>query len=212
MRFLRPKWSSPLLPIATIGLFLGCSPLLANEKSDQSVEQRDDVDLAKVQAGGKIVLVSSGVRGGGFRAIDDDHRTTFRFSADDPRPTLIVQLVENRPIHRVSTVVGSRSETIDVFLLNELPHKPSDLDNLKPTASIIGPEIAHEASVDFPPQQARYVALRWTLSGTTLEALNVAEVSAFTLGGSAPVSEALAATDPPLYLVAGPPILPQISP
>jgi len=212
MRFLRKKGSWPLLPATAIGLLVSFSSLRANEKPDQDVEQRDDVDLAKVQAGGKIVLVSSGARGGGFRAIDDDHRTTFRFSGDDPRPTLIVQLAENRPIHRVSTVVGSKSEEIDVYLLNELPRKPSDLDDLKPTASIINPGIAREASVDFAPQNARYVALRWTLSGTTPEALNVAEVSAFTHGNSPVISPELAATDPPVYLVSGPPILPAISP
>jgi len=206
------KWSWPLLPTALIGLFINFSPLWANEKSDQGVEQRDDVDLAKLQAGGKIVLVSSGWRGGGFRAIDDDHRTTFRFSSDDPRPTLVVQLVENRPIHRVSTVVGSKSEKIDVYLLNELPRKPTDLDGLNPIASIIDPGVAREASVDFAPQNARYVALRWNLSTTTPEALNVAEVSAFSSGNSPAVSAELAATDPPIYLVSGPPIVPPISP
>ena len=212
MRFLRTKWSWPLLPTAAVGLLLSLSPLWANEKSDEGVEQRDDIDLAKVQAGGKIVLVSSGARGGGFRAIDDDHRTTFRFSSDDPRPTLVVQLIENRPIHRVSTVVGSKSDKIDVYLLNELPHKPSDLDELNPIASIIDPGVAREASVDFAPQNARYVALRWNLSGTLPEALNVAEVSAFTHGNSPAISAELAATDPPIYLVSGPPIIPPISP
>lgn len=212
MKYLRTKWSWPLLPTAAIGLLVCFSALGANEKSDQDVEQREDVDLAKLQAGGKIVLVSSGARGGGFRAIDDDHRTTFRFSADDPRPTMIVQLVDERPIHRVSTVVGSKSEKIDVYLLNDLPRKPSDLDGLKPTASILDPGVAREASVDFAPQQARYVALRWTLSETTPEALNVAEVSAFSRDASATVSAALAATDPPIYLVSGPPVLPPVSP
>ena len=212
MRFLRTKWSWPLLSTALIGLLVSFSSLRATEKSDQGVEQRDDVDLAKVQAGGKIVLVSSGARGGSFRAIDDDHRTTFRFSSDDPRPTLIVHLIENRPIHRVSTVVGSKSEKIDVYLLNELPRKPSDLDDLKSIASIVDPGVAREASVDFAPQNARYVALRWTLSGTNPESLNVAEVSAFTRGDSPAISAELAATDPPMYLVAGPPILPPNSP
>jgi hypothetical protein len=212
MSFLRTKWSWPLLPTAAIGLLFSLSSVRASEKPDQAVDQRDDVDLAKVQTGGKIVLISSGVRGVGFRAIDDDQRTTFRFSSDDPRPTLIVQLIENRPIHRVSTVVGSKSEKIDVYLLNELPRKLSDLDELKPTASIVDPGIAREASVDFAPQNARYVALRWKLSGASADSLNVAEVSAFTRGDSPVPSAALVATDPPIYVVAGPPILPPISP
>lgn len=210
MSFLRTKWSGPLLPTAVIGLIASLSSVRADEKSNRGLEQLDDVDLAKVQAGGKIVLISSGPRGGGFRAIDDDHRTTFRFSTDDPRPTLIVQLVGNRPIHRVSAVVGSKSEKIDVYLLNELPQKPTELDELTPVGSIIDPGVAREASLDFAPQNARYVALRWTYSKTRTESLNVAEVSAFTHAPGVP--PALAATDPSIYIVAGPPILPPISP
>ena len=212
MSFLRTKWSWPLLLTAAIGLLFSFPLARASEKPDQGIEQRDDVDLAKVQAGGKIVLISSGTRGVGFRVIDDDHRTTFPFSSDDPRPTLIVKLIENRPIHRVSAVIGSKSEKIDVYLLNELPRKPSDLEELKVVASILDPGVAREASVDFAPQNARYVALRWTLSGTASETLNVAEVSAFTRGDSPVPSAALAATDPPIYIVAGPPVLPPISP
>lgn len=210
MRFLRTKWSRPLLPAALAGLIFNFSPVRANENRDQVVVQADEVDLAKVQAGGRIVLMSSGVRGGGFRAIDDDHRTTFRFSADDPQPTLIVELIENRPVHRVTAVVGSQSGKIDVYLLNELPRKPSDLDASNPIGSIVDPAIAREASLEFPPQNARYVALRWTLSNRTNEALNVAEVSAFSRGYSPAGSAALAA-NPPIYLAAGPPVIPVVS-
>lgn len=212
MSFLRTKWSCPLLSVVLLGLLPNLSVVRAAQTNDQNIDQADDVDLAKVQAGGKIVLVSSGPRGGGFRAIDDDNRTTFRFSSDDLLPTMIVQLVETRPVHRVTAVVGSDVAKIDVYLLNELPKKPTDLDPLQPVASIIDPAIAHEASVDFAPQTARYIALRWTLSRTRHEPLNIAEVSVFGRGNSPMVSAALAATDPPVYLVAGPPILPPISP
>lgn len=206
MSFLRMKWSWPLFPTAVLALLVSLSSLRANEKQDQGLEQPDDVDVAKVQAGGKIVLISSGARFGGFRAIDDDHRTTFRFSNDDPRPTLIVQLLENRPIHRVSTVVGSKSEKIDVYLLNDLPRKPSDLDELTPIGSIVDPGVAREASLDFAPQNARYVALRWTLSKTRAEPLNVAEVCVFTHAPGVPA--ALAATDPTIAVTAPPILLP----
>jgi hypothetical protein len=212
MSFLRTKWSWPVLSAALFGLLSNFSTIRAAEKPDQGVAQSDDVDLAKVHAGGKIMFMSSGPRGGGFRAIDDDHRTTFRFSSDDPQPTLIVQLVETRPVHRVSVVLGSDAAKIDVYLLNELPKKPTELDPLKPVASIIDPIVAREASVDFAPQNARYIALRWTLSGTRREALNIAEVSAFGRGDSPVISASLAATDPPVYLVESPPILPAISP
>jgi hypothetical protein len=212
MSFLRTKWSWPLLSTALFGLLSNFSAVRAIENSDQGVDQSDDVDLAKVNAGGKIVLISSGPRVGGFRAIDDDNRTTFRFSSDDSQPTLIVQLVEDRPVHRVSVVLESDAAKVDVYLLDQLPKKPTDLDLLKPVASIINPVVAHEASVDFPPQNARYVALRWTLSGTGRKGLNVAEVSVLGRGSSRVISASLAATDPPIYLVEGPPILPPLSP
>src|SRR5207249_4934763 len=90
-----------------------------------------------------------------------DRRTVFHFSSSDPRPTLIVKITGNKPIHRVSVVVGSESASLDVYLLNEPPRDPSDLDRMKPTASIVDPPIAREAAVDFAPQNAHYVALRW---------------------------------------------------
>lgn len=211
MRFLRSEWGRRLLPTALIGLLFNFPTFGAPEKPEQDLARADEVDLAKVQAGGKVVLMSSGVRGAGFRAIDDDHRTTFRFSSDDARPTLIVQLVENRPIHRVSTVVGSESGKIDVYLLNELPRRPTDLDALSPIGSMMNVAVAREASLDFAPQNARYVALRWTLSNRAPEALNVAEVSAFSTGYS-PAGIAALASDPPIYLVGGPPVLPLVSP
>jgi len=211
MRFLRSQRGCRLLPTALIGLLFNFSTFGAPEKPEQDLARADEVDLAKVQAGGKVVLISSGVRGVGFRAIDDDHRTTFRFSSDDARPTLIVQLVENRPIHRVSAVVGSESGKIDVYLLNELPRHPTDLDALSPIGSMMNVAVAREASLDFAPQNARYVALRWTLSNRAPEPLNVAEVSAFSTGYSAAGIAALA-SDPPIYLVGGPPVLPLVSP
>lgn len=212
MRFLRKAWSWLLLPAAAFSLFL--NPALgAIEASGQSGRQPDEVELAKIQAGGKIVLVSSGARNGGFRAIDDDHRTTFQFSQSDSRPTLIIKLFESRPIHRVTVLPGSNGgkKVVDVYLLNDLPHRSSDLDNLKPVGSILDLGIGREAGVEFAPQNARYIALRWTLSGTNSGMLDLAEVSAFGRGDSPVISAALADANPPIYLVEGPPVLPPVS-
>lgn len=212
MGLLHKTWSRLLLPATVFSLLFNPVPFWAAEKSEEGVVQENDIDLAKVQAGGKVVLISSGTRGGRFRAIDDDHRTTFQFSSSDPRPTLIVRLLDSRPIHRVSVVVGSAGgKKIDVYLLQDLPRRPSDLDDLNPVASIVDPGIAREAAVDFAPQTARYVALRWTLSAENFGTLNLAEVSAIGRGESPVVSAELAATDPPIYVVAGPPILPPVS-
>jgi hypothetical protein len=171
-----------------------------------------DVDLAKIQAGGKVVFVSSGSRPSRVCAIDDERRTIFQFSDSDSRPTLIVELEKSRPVHRVSVVPGSESRKVDVYLLNEWPHHPSDLDKIEPLASIVDLVVGREAAVDFAPRTARYVALRWTLSTHPSGPVKIAEVSAFTKPDSPGISDALAATDPPIYLVSGPPVIPPISP
>jgi hypothetical protein len=176
------------------------------------VVDADDVDLAKVQSGGKVVFVSSGLRPASFHAIDDDFRTVFEFSSSDPRPTLIVKFTDNKQIHRISVVVGSESGKVDVYLLAEIPRNPSDLDRMKPITSIVDLGIAREASVDFAPQYASYVALRWAPSGNRLHPLAVAEVSVFTKGDSPETANALAASDPPINLVSGPPVIAPISP
>src|SRR5438067_5051032 len=121
MRFLHSSWSRLFLPATLIGLFFNVSPIRATDVSNQAVVDADDVDLAKVQSGGQIVLVSSGQRPARFQAIDDDRRTVFQFSNSDPRPTVIVKLTESKPIHRVSVVPGSESLKVDVYLLDELP-------------------------------------------------------------------------------------------
>jgi hypothetical protein len=169
MRFLQPRWSPQLLAISAIGLCLNCLPLRATETSDQIVVNADDIDLAKVQSGGKVVFVSSGTRLASFHAIDDDLRTIFQFSGSDPRPTLIVKFTDQKPIHRITVVVGSESGKVDIYLLAEIPRDPSDLDRMKPVAD--SSQIANALAAN-----------------------------------------SLAASNPPINLVSGPPVLTPVSP
>jgi len=157
-------------------------------------------------------LITSGQRAATSHAIDNDRRTVFQFSTSDPRPTVVVKLTESKPIHRVSVVPASESLKVDVYLLDELPRDLSNLDKIKPLTSIVDLVVGREAAVDFAPQKARYVVLRWTLSTTAVGPLKIAEISAFTKPDSPPVSAALAATDPPISLVMGPPAITPISP
>ena len=212
MRILHKRWSRMLLPTGLVGLFLNALPVRAADSSNQAVLEADEVDLAKLQSGGQIVFVSSGQRPAGFHSIDDDRRTVFQFSGSDPRPTVIVKVIDSKPIHRVSVVPGSESKKVDVYLLNELPRNPADLDKENPLTSIVDLVVGKEAAVDFSPQRARYVALRWTLASTVITPFKIAEISAFTKGEPTHVADALAATDPPLYLVQGPPVIKPLSP
>jgi hypothetical protein len=211
MRFLHRNWSPHLFAISAIGLCLNCLPLRAAETLNRVVVEADDVDLAKVTSGGKVVFASSGLRLASFQAIDDDRRTAFQFSKSDPRPTLIVKFAQ-KEIHRISVIVGSESGKVDIYLLAEVPRDPSDLDRLKPLTSIAVLDIGRETSVDFAPQDAAYVALRWAPSATRLQPLTVAEVSVFAKGDSPQIVTALAATAPPLDLISGPPIIAPVSP
>jgi hypothetical protein len=195
-----------------IGLSLNIPPTRAAEPSNQAVVDADDVDLAKAQSGGRIVFVSSGRRQRSFQAIDDDRRTTFRFSNEDLHPTMIIELADSQPLYRISVVPGSQGGQVDVYLLNKLPRNPGDLTAIKPTATIVDLVVARETAVEFAPQRARYVALRWTQNKPLISAPEVAEVSAFTKGDPPHIADALAATDPPIYLVLGPPVIPPISP
>ena len=212
MRFLHSSWGRLFLPIILIGLFFNIPSIRAAAGSNQAAADADDVDLAKVLADARVIYVSSGPKTGAFQAIDDNRRTVFQFSSSDPRPTVIVRLNESKPIHRVSVVPGSQSPKVDVYLLNELPGNLSDLDKINPLTSIVDLVVGKEAAVDFAPQKARYVALRWTLSGAAFGPLRVAEISAFTKPDAPPISAALAATDSPVSLVMGPPIITPVSP
>lgn len=215
MRTFRSSASGVALAVGLLAFVLCSARVQATTNGNQTTtETGDDVDFAKIQAGGKVIFVSSGPRQAAFRAIDDDRRTVFEFSRSDPRPTMIVKLNESKPVHRVSVVVASDTDKIDIYLLNILPSKPSELDKLKPIATISEPGTAHEAAVEIAPQEARYIALRWTLSKAHARPSAVAEIGVFS--DSAP-ERALAlitavAEPPSTDSIAGPPLIPVVSP
>jgi hypothetical protein len=198
MRFPCLAWGQFVLPACLIGLLsIGLPAQAADEPSSQPTTADEKlVDMAKVHSGGKVAFVSSGQRPAVFHAIDDDRRTIFRFSESDAHPTLIIKLNETRPVHRVSLVPASEAAQVNVYLLDELPRKVSDLDALKPLTSIVNLVVGREAAAEFAPQNARYVALRWILTGPSAGPIKVAEVSAFAQSDTHHASDFLAVADP----------------
>jgi hypothetical protein len=186
------------VPVFLVGLLSITLPALAADNPSTQPTTADEklVDMAKVQSGGQVAFVTSGQRPAVFHAIDDDRRTMFRFSDSDAHPTLIVKLNEIRPVQRVSVVPGSETAQINVYLLDELPRKASDLDALKPSTSIVNLVVGREASAEFAPQSARYVALRWILIGHSAGPVKVAEVSVFAQSDSRHGADLLAVADP----------------
>ena len=194
MKFLRAKWNRLIVLVSLLG-FPPCGwSTRAAETVNRVVVTAEDVDLAKMQSGGQIVFVSSGQRAAVSHAIDDDRRTVFLFAKSDPRPTVIVRLNKSEPLHRVSVVVGSEAGQVDVYLLDQISADRPNLDKEKPVGSIADPTVAREAMIDFAPQNARYVALRWALPNNYSHPLAVAEISILS---NAPDATAHALADPP---------------
>jgi len=214
MRFLRCNRGAAACLVCLLAFATPSFVLATPSSTESTIDSREDVDLAKIQAGGKVIFVSSGPRQAAFRAIDDDRRTVFEFSRSDPRPTMIVKLNESEPVHRVSVVAASATDKIDIYLLNVLPSGAAELDKMKPVATISEPATAHEAAVDIAPQNARYIALRWSFSKVRPGATAIAEIGIFS--DSAPeraVALVTVMAEPPSTdLIAGPPLVPVVSP
>jgi hypothetical protein len=212
MRFLHSKGNAAAFAGALLLLSLNFTSLGASPNPNAETGTGEDVDLAKVQSGAEVVFISSGKHATVSRAIDDDRRTVFEFADSDPRPVLIVKLTNSAPIRRVSLVAGSQTGKVDVYLLNQLPRDPSALDKTNPIGSIVDAAVASEATLNFPPQTARYIVLRWTVSKQAPRAISLAEVSAFGPDVLDPAAITLAAADPPPDPVEGPPAVTVISP
>ena len=175
-------------------------------------ERDDSFDLAKLQAGARVVYVSSGTKASAFRAIDDDPSTTFRFSSNDLHPTVIVELAKNQPLHRVSVTYKAGAGHVHIYLLTALAKRPDDLRNATPLTSIVDLATDGEAAIDFEPSSARYVALRWTRDKSDTRSFDIGEISAFSFmpGGQASVVSTNA--PPPTDPLFEPPVIASVSP
>jgi hypothetical protein len=160
---------------------------VANKIATRRLEDMLNFNFANLYARARVVYVSSGLQETARRMIDDDTITAFQFAASDPHPTAIVELAETERIHRVSALYKMLPGRLDVYLLRELGANPGDLRNAKPIASVTDEKAGGKAAVDFDPQGARYVGLRWTPlePGGRRVSFEVAEIHAF---GDMPLS------------------------
>src|SRR3954453_11572341 len=177
--------------IAALGLYGGQSlqkfaarqrgvTRITNTAAARRLEDMLNFNFANVYARAQIVFVSSGAEALAKRMIDDDAITFFEFAPGDRQPTVVVRLADREKLHRVSAVYKMQRGRLDVFLLQELGDNPGDLRNHKPVASVTDETGGGKAAVDFDPNGAQYVALRWTPADPTVaHGFEVAEVSAF---------------------------------
>ena len=159
--------------IASLGLFGGvsleeiCGPAggvvrVTNTLPTRRLEDMLNFNFANLYAKGRIVFVSSGASATARSMIDDDTMTAFRFASSDPHPTVIVELADRERLHRVSALYKMQAGQIDVYLFNELGNESRRSDRRKSIASVTDRDAEGKAAVNFDPQGARYVALRWT--------------------------------------------------
>ncbi|MFL6596306.1 MAG: hypothetical protein ACJ8HQ_12755 [Chthoniobacterales bacterium] len=159
---------------------------VSNKATHAAIEDSLNFDFANAYAKARVVYVSSGAAPTARRMIDDDAMTTFKFSPNDRHPLTIIELAESERLHRVSALYSMHSGRLDVYLLDELRAEPGDLRDAKLVASVTDSKHTGKAAIDFDPEGARYVALRWTpeIDGDN-QAFEVAEINAF---GNVPLS------------------------
>jgi hypothetical protein len=185
---------------------------VSNTAAARRLEDMLNFNFANVYARARIAYVSSGATEFAKRMIDDDVMTSFQFAPADPHPTVIIELAENQRLHRISALYKMQAGKLDVFLLQELGKNPGDLSHAKPIASVTDTNAGGKAAVNFDPEGARYVALRWTPAELGVgQSFDVAELSAF---GDMPLAMLSTTEFPDFYADASmalerPPVLPQ---
>jgi hypothetical protein len=144
-------------------------------------EDQVNFNFANLYARARIVHVSSGSITAARKMIDDDPVTSFQFAADDPHPTVVVELSDVQRLHRVSAVYDMQPGRLDVYTMPEVGGDPANVSALAPVASETDLAGNGKAGVNFDPHGARYVTLRWTPmhSGKGDTAFSVAEIDAF---------------------------------
>lgn len=160
--------------------------LVSNTLPSPHFEDTVNFNFANLYARAHVVYVSSGTIFAAQRMIDDDAYTGFHFTAGDPHPTTVIELVARERLHRVSAVYQMQSGRLDIYLLDRMFTDEKDLLGLTPIASIVDSGDG-KAAIDFHPRGARYVALRWTPGRETSAStgFDIAEINAF---GDVPLS------------------------
>jgi hypothetical protein len=171
---------------------------VSNKLATSRIEDMLNFNFANLYAKARVIYVSSGLEETARRMIDDDTITAFQFAASDPHPTAIVELAGTERLHRVSALYKMQPGRLDVYLLKQLGSNPGDLSDARPIASVTDTKAGGKAAVDFDPQGARYVALRWTPldPAATKGGFEVAEIHAF---GDVPLSMLNAYEVPEVY-------------
>lgn len=161
-------------------------------------------NYANQYAFGRVIYVSSSASGpsSASRMIDDDASTFFSFAPNDPQPTIVVGLANQQKLHRITALSKISDARVEVYLLDRLESDPSDLSHAKLVGSTTTNAGDDTLGVNFDPQAAHYVALRWYPKHPHNQTAEIAEICAF---GSVPLSVVDLGEQPDLFADAAKP-------
>lgn len=207
----------------------------APEKQSKPARKNNrEIDFAAQKAKARVVYVSSNTSPSSALMIDDNNKTAFHFASTDARPTAIVELSQTERIHRVTALYKMHAAgRLDVYLLNDISKSATDINYQKPVASTTEQNDQGEAAVDFDPEGARYVAIRFTPSDSLsagqdfaiaeinaygdlpmamIDALEAPDVYASNFTGATFAGEGITEISSGLGTLAIPPAVPEVSP
>ncbi len=173
--------------------------LLSKTKPSHKRSHAFDYDFAALRSLGRVVHVSSGDLLQGERMLDDNTKTAFVFAQGDSRPTAIVELSTNERIHRVRALYKTQVPgRFDVYLLDDISKSATDLNYRQPIASATDEDGDGIAEVDFDPEGARYVAVRFSPADglNNQPPFEIVEINAY---GDAPLAMLDPTQAPDLY-------------
>lgn len=159
-------------------------------------------NYANQYAFGHVIYVSSSGPSSPSRMIDDDASTFFSFAPNDPRPTIVIALANGQKLHRVTALSAISDARVEVYLLDRLETDSGDLSRARLVGSTTTNSSDETLAVDFTPQTAHYVALRWYPKHPSKAIAQVAEVCAF---GTIPLSVVDLGEQPDLFADAAKP-------
>jgi hypothetical protein len=159
-------------------------------------------NYANQYAFGRIIYVSSSGGTSPSSMIDDDASTLFAFAPKDPAPTVVLALANRQKLHRISALSGISDARVEVYLLDQIGENPGDLSHARLVGSATTATGDDTVAVNFAPQMAHYVALRWIPKQPLQQPPTVAEVSAF---GTVPLTVLDLTEQPELFADAAKP-------
>ena len=95
-------------------------------------------------------------------------------------PTAIVELAADERVHRVTAIYKTKTQgRFDVYLLEDMDKSSTDLNYRKPVASATDENGDGIVEIDFDPEGARFIAVRFTPAESFAGNFEIVEINAY---------------------------------